>query len=41
MFLVDWASQGNYITVPIIANSNGKKQIKVIINMLGPKKNRA
>lgn len=36
--LVDWASQGTYVTVPIIANNKGAKQIKVIINMLEPKR---
>lgn len=35
--LIDWASKGSYVTVPIIANNKGEKQIKIIINMLGPK----
>lgn len=36
--LIDWASQGEFITVPIISRNGEKKDIKILINMLGPKK---
>lgn len=35
--LVDWASRGNFVTVPIITREGGKKQIKILINMLEAK----
>ncbi|MEW5821550.1 MAG: hypothetical protein AB1782_15265 [Cyanobacteriota bacterium] len=35
--LIDWASKGDYITVPIISRESQNKQIKILINMLGPK----
>jgi predicted Zn-dependent protease len=35
--LIDWTSRGDYITVPIIANIEGKQQIKVLINLGGIK----
>jgi predicted Zn-dependent protease len=31
--LIDWSSSGDYITVPIVTSIDGKKEVKVLINM--------